>query len=64
MNEVESKKCPKWAGDMIKGLKENLERNFACTCGQPNPEVPQAVKVQPYYCQTCGHIEFHREIRK
>jgi predicted Zn-ribbon and HTH transcriptional regulator len=47
-------KCPKCRGEMIKGAKGNLERNFACTRGEPNPKVPQIVKVQPYYCKDCG----------
>lgn len=49
---------------MIKGSKENLERNFACTRGEPNPEVPQVVKVQSYYCKNCGYIEFYRKLEK
>jgi len=59
MSEI--KKCPKCHGEMIKGSKENLERNFACTRGEPNPEVPQNVKIQPYYCKNCGYMEFYRE---
>jgi len=61
MSEV--KKCPKCKGEMIKGSKGSLERNFACTRGEPNPEVPQNVKVQSYYCKKCGYIEFYRESR-
>lgn len=56
------KTCPKCRGEMIRGSKENLERNFACTRGEPNPEVPQKVNVQPYYCRNCGYIEFYREL--
>jgi predicted nucleic-acid-binding Zn-ribbon protein len=62
MSEV--KKCPKCDGEMIKGSKENLERNFACTRGEPNPEVPQTKKVQSYYCKNCGYMEFYREARE
>ena len=62
MSEV--KKCPKCKGEMIQGSKENLERNFACTRGEPHPEVPQLVKVQSYYCKNCGYIEFYREIKE
>jgi len=58
----ETMKCPKCPGEMIKGSKESLERNFACTRGEPNPEIPQVVKVQPYYCQDCGYIEFYRKV--
>ncbi len=64
MNESEVKKCPKCNGEMIHGSKENLERNFACTRGEPNPEVPQVVKVQSYYCKNCGYIEFYRELKE
>jgi predicted nucleic-acid-binding Zn-ribbon protein len=60
MSEV--KKCPKCSGEMVKGSKENLERNFACTRGEPKPEVPQNVKVQSYYCKSCGYVEFYREL--
>ena len=63
MNRKEVMKCPKCSGEMIKGSKENLERNFACTRGEPHPEVAQTVKIQPYYCKNCGYMEFYREIR-
>ena len=61
-NLSEVKKCPKCRGEMIRGSKENLEGNFACTRGEPNPEVPQIVKVQSYYCKSCGYMEFYREL--
>lgn len=64
MNENEVMKCPKCGGEMNKGSKENLERNFACTRGEPNPEVPQVVKVQSYYCKNCGYIEFYSKLEK
>ena len=57
-------KCPKCGGEMIMGSKENLERNFACTRGEPNPKAPQMVKIQPYYCKNCGYIEFYRETKE
>ncbi len=60
MSEV--KKCPKCGGEMVKASKENLERDFPCTRGEPNPEVPPTVKVQPYYCGSCGYMEFYREL--
>ena len=62
MSEV--KKCPKCNREMIKGSKENLGINFACTRRELNLEVPQLVKIQPYYCKNCGYIEFYRETKE
>lgn len=64
MSEYEAKICPKCDGEMIDGSNENLERNFACTRAEPNPEVPPLVKVQPYYCKDCGYIEFYKEMKE
>ncbi len=56
-------KCPKCSGKMMKGSKENLDRNFACTRPEPDPEVTPRVKIQSYYCTSCGFMEFYRELK-
>jgi predicted nucleic-acid-binding Zn-ribbon protein len=64
VNEV--KKCPKCAGKMARGSEQTLDVAFRCTRG--GTEGPERLekynfKIQPYYCENCGYIEFYKEKR-
>ena len=64
MNKVEAETCAKCGGKMIKGSKETLGGNFACTRAEPKPEREWRVRVQSYYCRKCGYIEFYKELKE
>lgn len=64
MSEV--KKCPKCSGKMIRGSEQTLDDAFRCTRG--GTEGPQRLekynfRIQPYYCENCGYIEFYKEMK-
>jgi len=61
MSEV--KKCPKCGKMMVKGSAENLGLAFGCTRTEPKkPEDLPADRVQPYYCDNCGFMEFYKKL--
>ena len=65
MNDV--KKCAKCGGKMVKGSDQTLDDAFRCTRG--GTEGPKRLekynfRIQPYYCEECGYIEFYKENRK
>jgi len=61
MSEV--KKCLKCGGIMVKGSVENLGLAFGCTRTEPKkPEDLPADRVQPYYCENCGYMEFYKKL--
>ncbi len=54
--------CLKCGGKMTKGSAETLSDAFRCT--RPESKELQKKyreKIQPYYCESCGYIEFYRE---
>ncbi|MCW3981814.1 MAG: hypothetical protein NWE81_01680 [Candidatus Bathyarchaeota archaeon] len=58
-------KCPKCSGEMVEGAKAAFGDVFGCTRREKEkPEAQRSDKVQPYYCEKCGYIEFYKEIRK
>lgn len=60
---IETKKCPKCGGIMVKGSSENLGVAFGCTRTEPKkPEDLPADRVQPYYCDNCGFMEFYKKL--
>jgi len=60
----EAKKCPKCDGKMVRGSEQTMDDAFRCTRG--GTEGPKKLeqydfKIQPYYCEDCGYIEFYKE---
>jgi predicted Zn-ribbon and HTH transcriptional regulator len=67
MNESEVKKCPKCDGTMIKGSEQTLDDAFRCTRGgteDPTKLEKFDFRIQPYYCESCGYIEFYKEMKE
>jgi predicted nucleic-acid-binding Zn-ribbon protein len=63
--EVWGMKCPKCGGKMVKGATAEFGDVFACTRREEEKPEPQRLdKVQPYYCEGCGYIEFYKEYRR
>jgi len=57
------KKCPKCSGKMVIGSDQNLNDYFRCTRPPPDSKKHEQYdyKVQPYFCEICGYVEFYRE---
>jgi len=55
------KKCAKCGGKMVKGSEKTLNDAFRCTRPEPKKSKQYGFKIQPYYCELCGYIEFYRE---
>jgi len=65
MNKSENKKCPKCGGGMVKGTKQVFGDHFACTRRDQKKLEEQGLdRIQAYYCESCGYIEFYKEIKK
>jgi len=58
------KKCPKCSGRMIKGSEKTLNDAFRCTRPDSQKLEQYSFKIQPYYCERCGYIEFYKEIKE
>ena len=64
MNEGKTKKCPKCYRKLVGGSEETLDDAFRCTRGGNRGSVRferYNFKIQPYYCEKCGYIEFYKE---
>ena len=59
MNEVRT--CTKCSGRMAKATAEIFGSVFGCTREPKYQEVLRGEKIQSYYCEDCGYIEFYRE---
>lgn len=59
MNEV--KTCAKCGGRMAKATAEIFGKNFGCTREPKYLEALHGEKIQSYYCEDCGYVEFYKE---
>jgi DNA-directed RNA polymerase subunit RPC12/RpoP len=59
MNEVRT--CTRCSGRMAEATAEIFGNIFGCTREPKNLEALPGERIQSYYCEDCGHIEFYKE---
>ena len=53
--------CVKCGGRMATITAEVFGNIFGCTREPKNLDALQGEKVQSYYCEDCGYVEFYKE---
>jgi len=63
--EVSETRCSKCDGEMVEGTTPIFGDSFACTRrNQKKLEEQGLDRIQAFYCESCGYIEFYKESKK